>query len=331
MTASRISGAVVLLLVLLVSSTVRADNQAREWLEKMSAASQSLVYSGTFVYQHLGTVEAMQILHTRNQQGERERLFSLTGARREVLRDNREVTCILSDTQMVLTNKRHVSKSFPVNFPDDLKKLENYYTFELAGQDRVAGLDCQVVTVKSRDAFRYSRRVCIHDDHSLLLRSELIELGGRVIEQVMFTNVTFPEQIPEEDFLPRFTGSDFSWKKEPDHLVHGKQAKKGKAGWKVAELPAGFKLTDHNWHQLTAGAVNVEHWVYSDGLASVSVYIEKSLDEQEAYKGIANRGALNAYGTMVNGYYVTAIGDVPARTVKLIASSVQQRKQGYSD
>ena len=85
-------------------------------------------------------------------------------------------------------------------------------------------------------------------------------------------------------------------------------------------------LTDHNWHQLSADEPGVEHWVYSDGLASVSVYIEQSQGgSQEGYRGMAHRGALNAYGTMVAGHYVTVVGEVPRQTVELIGKSVRIR------
>jgi sigma-E factor negative regulatory protein RseB len=68
----------------------------------------------------------------------------------------------------------------------------------------------------------------------------------------------------------------------------------------------------------------VEHWVFSDGLASVSVYIEASIDKDE-YSGVTHRGALNAFGTMVDGYYVTVVGEVPRRTVELMGKSVRIR------
>ena len=90
-------------------------------------------------------------------------------------------------------------------------------------------------------------------------------------------------------------------------------------------VPAGFMLTDHSWHQLAAQDSGVEHWVYSDGLASVSVYIEKSQQAHDSYSGVTHRGALNAYGTMVSGYYVTVVGEVPRQTVELIGASVRMR------
>ena len=75
------------ILYLLAASTallqvpVSADASGRELLERMSAAAQSLNYTGTFVYQRQGLMDVMQIVHVRDELGERERLFSLTGPR----------------------------------------------------------------------------------------------------------------------------------------------------------------------------------------------------------------------------------------------------------
>ena len=137
----------------------------------------------------------------------------------------------------------------------------------------------------------------------------------------MFTAVEFPSAIAGLRLLPELDGADFTWHREPEEQPEtGDDAADSR--WKVAQVPDGFMLTDHGWHQLSADDAGVEHWVYSDGLASVSVYIEKSLKDNEAYSGVSHRGALNAYGTMVGGYYVTVVGEVPRQTVELIGKSV---------
>jgi len=300
------------------------EEDAGRWFERMSKAAQSLNYAGTFVYQNRGQLEAMHIIHAMDAQGERERLLSLTGPRREVLRDNQVVTCILGDSRSVHVNKSRPRTLFPVRFPKELMQLEKYYSFQVKGEDRVAGRDCRVVAVKPRDKLRYGRRLCVHEDSHLLLRSELTSPDGRAIEQVMFTSVEFPDRIDDSALLPDVRSADFTWQREPDQQPEpGDRAADSR--WKVIQVPDGFILTDHSWHQLTAHQAGVEHWVYSDGLASVSVYIEASHSgkDEEPHSGVSHRGALNAYGTMVDGYYVTVVGEVPRRTVEMIGQSVR--------
>lgn len=318
---------VPLLAVLLsapLASAVLAESDAREWLESMSMAARSLNYSGTFVSRHRGRMEAMHVVHAMDSDGERERLFSLTGPRREVLRDNQEVTCILGDRQAVMVNKSRPRTAFPVSFPRELMQLEQSYSFELLGEDRVAGLACRLVGVKPRDDLRYGRRLCVHEDSKLLLSLELTGPRGEVIEQLMFTSIEFPENINPEQLLPDLNDAGFSWKYQPEQPPPQSEGAVS-SRWEVGRVPPGFMLTDHSWHQLSAQDPGVEHWVYSDGLASVSVYIEKSQQAQEDYSGVSHRGALNAFGTMVAGHYVTVVGEVPRQTVELIGASVRQR------
>jgi sigma-E factor negative regulatory protein RseB len=312
-----------LFLVVTGESVLARDEQdARDWLERMSRAAQSLNYIGTFVYQNRGNLDAMRIIHAMDEQGERERLLSLTGPRREVLRDNQMVTCILGDSRSVYVNKSRPRTPFPVSFPKELMQLEKYYQFELEQEDRVAGRKCRVVAVKPRDELRYGRRLCVHEGSHLLLRSELTDADGRAIEQVMFTSVEFPEHIDNRALLPELSSADFTWKREPDQQPQA-GGRAAESRWKVFQVPDGFMLMDHSWHQLSADEPGVEHWVYSDGLASVSVYIEVSGNREDSYSGVSHRGALNAYGTMVEGHYVTVVGEVPRRTVEMIGNSVR--------
>ena len=280
-----LASSVLAVVVVAAHNVALAESDARQWLERMSMASQSLNYSGIFVYQRQGSLEAMQIVHARDESGERERLLSLTGPKREVLRDNQVVTCILGDRQAVVVNKSRPRTPFPVSFPTELMDLERHYRFNILNEDRVAGLTCRVVAVEPRDEYRYGRRFCVHDDSHLLLRSELTAASGDAIEQVMFTSVEFPQAIAGENLLPDMDGADFTWHREPKEQPESDDSA-ADSRWKVTQLPDGFMLTDHGWHQLSADDAGVEHWVYSDGLASVSVYIEKSLQDSEAYSGV---------------------------------------------
>jgi sigma-E factor negative regulatory protein RseB len=317
------SGVVTLVLLVVQLPAGAEQVDGREWLQRMSMAARSLNYIGTFVYENQGKLEAMRIVHAMDEDGEREHLMSLTGPEREVLRDNQIVTCILGDRHAVHVNKSRPRKSFQFSLPGQLEQLEQHYSFEVGGEDRVAGKHCRVVVVSPRDNLRYGRRMCVHEKSHLVLRSELTGAGDAVVEQVMFTSVEFPERIDEAALLPDINGADYTWRREPDQQPD-KTGKVADSRWKVAEVPEGFMLTDHNWHSFSVDRPGVEHWVYSDGLASVSVYIEAART-RDTYNGVSRRGALNAFGTMVDDYYVTVVGEVPGRTVEMIGRSVSSK------
>jgi sigma-E factor negative regulatory protein RseB len=73
--------------------------------------------------------------------------------------------------------------------------------------------------------------------------------------------------------------------------------------------------------------------VYSDGLATVSVFIEDQRPASGAaaapdtpeppMQGLARVGSGYAFSTVVQGHQVTAVGEVPAQTVEFIAHSVR--------
>ena len=67
----------------------------------------------------------------------------------------------------------------------------------------------------------------------------------------------------------------------------------------------------------------VEHLVYTDGLAAVSVFVEKRGEDSKPFMlGPSRMGAVNALGSRVDDYQVTTVGEVPAETIALIGGSV---------
>ena len=70
----------------------------------------------------------------------------------------------------------------------------------------------------------------------------------------------------------------------------------------------------------------VAHLVFTDGLASVSVFVEsrsaRRPADQQAVAGVASVGSASAFTTVIDGHKVTAVGEVPPATVRFIASSV---------
>jgi sigma-E factor negative regulatory protein RseB len=72
--------------------------------------------------------------------------------------------------------------------------------------------------------------------------------------------------------------------------------------------------------------VLAEHQVYSDGLATVSVFIEKSENPSAVMKGVTSMGAVHALGTQVADHQVTVVGEVPAATIIQIANSITPQR-----
>jgi sigma-E factor negative regulatory protein RseB len=303
------------------------ESEARSWLERMVEGARAVNYSGSFIYRHADRVDAMRIVHAAGEYGEREKLSSLTGPRREVIRDNREVTCILGDRQSVMVNKRRQRGPLPVHFPEDISSIERNYRFKLDGGDRVAGRPCQVVALVPRDAYRFGRRLCLDKENNLLLRSELTDDRGKVIELVMYTEIEFPENIADDALASDLDESGFRRTRQTDMAEAQAPVSAAESEWEVASVPEGFTLMDYMHHRMGKKALRVDHWVFGDGLANVSVYIEKAGPDENTYSGVSHRGGLSAYGTMTSGHHVTVVGEVPLATLELIGKSVRRKNQ----
>lgn len=313
------------LATLCMSGAAMAEENAHDWLRQMSAASQELNYRGTFVYLHQGRLEAMRIIHRAVEGGEQERLVALTGEAREVIRDKERVTCILPKSKAVMVDRSLPRKPFPSALPRDLDDLTDNYEFLVQGEDRVSGLSARIVLIRPRDGFRYGYRLWLDSASRLLLKSELIDNEGRAIEQMMFTEIELLDTISDAELQPALQGEDYARNgharaSEPA----GTQAAATPDDWTVTALPPGFMLTHRNRHGMPSSAgAEVEHLVFSDGLATVSVYIEPQ--DGSGLAGASSMGAVNALGLRQAEHQITVVGEVPQLTVERIGASVQRR------
>ncbi len=307
-----------------LAMTVAADENenVQDWLEKMNRAVRSQNYQGVFVYLHGAQLEAMRILHSVDGEQERERLVSLNGAAREVIRDRDSVTCIMPDSRQVSVDKRSPHNKFPSVLPMDLASLSRYYAFHFLGRDRVADRSVKVIGIIPKDNFRYGYRLFLDEATALPLKSDLMDDSGRPVAQIMFTSlqvgghVELPETRAAEEH--RGEGSHTAVNLGPEIFEDAQSP------WRFGDLPDGFSLQARNQWTDGNGGAPVEHLVLSDGLASVSVHIESTEQGDEGLEGGSRVGAVNAWGGVVGGHQVTAVGEVPQKTVRLVVESLEQ-------
>jgi len=308
-----------LVLALLAGGALAGEHSAQAWLERVNSALRELDYTGTFVYRYDGSMETLRIWHqARPDGGERERLHSLTGDAREILRDGDTITRILPDSKSVVVDRREATNPLNDLLPKDITSLRPYYRLQLAGQGRVAGREAVRVRIEPKDEARYGYTFWIDRDSGLLLRSDLHGDGGEVLEQIMFVSLELVDHIADSDLEPHLSGDGFTWARRSQHeRVPGEP----EGGWRVTDLPPGFELRMREMHPLPDNDGAVIHHVYSDGLATVSLYIDRHV-HKHVLEGLSRMGAMNAYGRMVGGYQVLVVGEVPAGTVERIARAV---------
>ncbi len=306
----------------------RADSsqdEARRWLERMIEAAHTLSYEGTFVYVQGQHLEAMRIAHSSGAAGEQQRMFSLSGLEREVVVANNQVTCMLPAKQeMAFQSPAYRRSPPPLSLPKELGKLEHQYRFELLGEDRVAGKKTRIVVIKPRDALRFGYRFWLDNETGMVLRSALVDEGDRVLEQLMFTDLQFKS---ESDLKP--PPSTPSPPAPEPAQGEGKMEQVEQSSWTVTRLPAGFSQVMHNRFKGDSAPQHpAEHLVFTDGLATVSVFLEPLGGAEPLLEGPAHMGAMNAFGKVIEDHQLVVVGEVPQAAVAMIASSVKFSKAG---
>ena len=309
----------VCLLVVPVLVWASDDQTIEMWLQKMHYAAHMLNYTGRFVYQQDKQLTLMSITHAVAKEGEREKLVSLDENGREVIRDGDRVTCILPDSKSVMVEHGTRKVRFPPAFPVNLDQLKGQYTFRIERQDRIAGQQARKIVFQPTDKYRYGHHLWVDEKTGLLLKTQLLDENGKLLEQFMFTQITFLDKVPEDLLKPRATGKEYTWYEAQDTTEP--EVKDDTHVWLVQELPRGFVSDMTRYHSMP-DKMPVEHLVFSDGLASVSVFIEKDKDKEPSLMGASRMGAVNAYGRTLNDYHITTIGEVPRRTVRMIGESV---------
>ena len=292
----------------------------QSWLEKMHRATHTLNYIGTFVYGQGSQLSSVQLTHRASKFGEQQRMVAMDGTGREVIRDGNKVMCIMPDSKAVVVSKVRPDKQFPPVFLVKLNKLTPFYTFKLTGTGRVAGRKVRIISITPKDQYRYGHRLWIDEETGLLLKTHLLNTENKPVEQFMFTRIEYVNSIADQLLAPVNDGKDYTWYESSDEQNTGERKR---VGMNVAWLPPGFKHDMNKMQKLPDTALPVEHMVYSDGLASVSVFVEEELQHDPSnLVGSSNLGAVNVHGRTLGDYHVTVMGEVPRQTVHKISVSV---------
>ena len=282
----------------------------------MSAADKRLNYEGIFVLRKSDKMMTMHVVHGVDERGVWESMESLNGEARKIVRHNNEVISIYPSHKLVTVSKMGDKPGLHPILPENLDKLGNYYTIHQLGDDRIADRETSVLNVQPIDAYRYGYKYWLDNETQVLLKCDLFDENGEIVEQMMYTAFHDHAAVPPTAFnIPELEGYT-------RQILNKNRGKQANIGWRVTKMPQGFMLTHST---IRSGDDNKSlHLMYSDGLASVSVFIEASESSTHRLSGASKMGALNAYGKQMNGAQITVMGEVPEATVATIAESMER-------
>lgn len=318
-----------LCVLLLVASLPAVAEDPRIWLERMGYALEHLNYEGTLVQLHGSDAAVMRVVHRVDNGRSVERITAMDEVGREIIREGDRMTCIFPDQRTVLVERR---KDRPDLDSPLRKQLAGRISFPAALYDlrlrdggRLVGRDTRLMTVEPLDEYRYGYRLWLDMATAMPLKLQVAGDNGRVVEQILFSQIAIPAAIPAAAVQPSLPIDGFIWRR-PTPPDPGEDAAVSDR-WRAENLPPGFSLRAARLKPAggTTGGGPLHHLVYGDGVASVSVFVEALAgNDEEVAEGLSRLGAANAYTTTRGGYLVTAVGEVPGITVELIAEGMRE-------
>lgn len=299
---------------------------AMGWLKKMTQGFRQQDYQGVFVYGQPNRVETFNIAHSFRDGIERERLSFLNGPEREIIREGGEVTCVYSDEQVV-TLKQDQDLPFASEFATSLSRVSQFYHLALGNPDRIAGFKVVQVTMEPMDRFRYGYQLWLLNDsrypnhQGLLIKSEMIDSQKKTLELFQFTQLDLINPIPP------------SWFDKEIALPNHYQPLEAPMGlepvsWSLQWVPGGF-MKSNKMVAKGKGSRGGERLVFTDGLTTFTVFVEKLKSGEMAPTGNQSMGATVAHMTMRTlegqNYRVTIVGEVPLATARKVAQSIAMK------
>lgn len=317
----RLARAAVVAVVALAASPGVLAGDAAQWLARAAQAARELNYAGTIVYQHGAKVETSRLVHLFENGAEFEKLVSLDGPAREVIRSQDEVRCYYPDAKVVRIEPRTFRNAFPSLFAQQQKALAEHYQFRRAEPGRVAGIEAQSWVFEPKDGLRYGHTFWADTASGLLLKARIIDERGEVVEQFAFTDLAIGARIDREQVRPSWAPTPADWVVRAAGPV---EVELRATGWSVGAVPPGFTKIVEGYRALRGRKHPVAHLVYSDGLVAVSVFIE-NVGSAPHPTGLTQQGGTHIFVRQQDDHLITVLGEAPAATMRQIAASVSRR------
>lgn len=298
-----------------------------QWLQRGTVAVQKLSYSGTFVYRSGSRSETSRIIHLASNGNQMEKLEVLDGSPREVIRNNDEVRCYLPESRLVIVEQRGTRRTFPALLPVSLAGLTDHYNIRMGGSARVAGYDSQIVRLEPRDAWRYGHQFWVERGTGLLLKADVFDERGASLESMAFTELRIGEPLSADALKPGHAASAAdAWQIRQSRLreIHDD------AQWTFRTDLPGFRrqaaMRRSTAKEGAGDGQDVLHWVFSDGLVALSVFISPLKQPAESSaEGLQTFGALSVMKRSIDGHRVVVMGDLPPAAIRRFAEGIGVR------
>lgn len=302
------------------------DRSVSDWLMRMHAASRKRAYVGTFVVTAGGAMSSARIWHVCDGALQMERIESLTGAHRRTFRRNDQVVTFLPESRLAVSEKRDSLGLFPNLLQSNDSSIAQFYRVKVAGSERVAGYVADVVQLSPIDSLRFAYRVWTEKDTGLVVKLQTLDANGLVLEQSAFSELQLNAPVSMAKMSQMMSNTE-GYQVERLEMI---KTTASDEGWVLKNDVPGFKPM--SFYKRSVGSPNegrhekTLQWIFSDGLASVSLFIEAFDPRHHIQQGSASLGATYTLTRRIGDWWLTAVGEVPPQTLTIFAQGLELKK-----
>ena len=322
----KLTATLVLLSALpLTAWALDGDTPLNNWLLRVHEASKHRAYTGTFVVSAGGNLASARIWHVCDGTQQVERVESLSGIPRATYRRNDQVVTLYPSSKVAVLESRESLGLFPALLKSTDASIGEFYNFKVLGAERLAGFEADAIALTPKDAWRYGYRVWSEKRSGLVLQLQTLDANGRVLEQSAFSELQLNAPVKMAQLVQQMEDTSGYRVSRPAMRT----VTPGSQGWSLAVPVPGFRSA--GCFNRALGAVdalpNVMQWIFTDGLATLSLFVESFDRRHHQREGATDSGGATHIVTRKLGdWWATVVGEVPVTTLNAFADALERKK-----
>lgn len=293
-----------------------ANEDGIAMMDRMIGAFSELSYEGVFVRFNGADMDSLQVRHSMIDGVEYESLVDLDGSRIEVIRIGDNVICVYPNISFE-NNADPVATPFQKFKELNQERIRQGYDFAITKEGLVAGRKAQKLELRPKDTYRFAHHFWLDQKTGFLLRHDTLDEAGNLLAKVQFTSLNTSPNLKKTDFVPKMGVYT-------EHVI--RSAPKSVDGvWAFDWLPKGFTPV---WDGEKQMGDKTSMMLISDGITSVSIFIEPIKETRNLTVTKMGPTLAGEKTHLMNGvpYLLTAVGEVPDRTIRKLLSAITPRK-----
>ena len=320
MTGSKLAMAsFVAMTALVIASPALASPQ--QLIERAQSAAETLSFQGSFVHQQESVLHTSKITQGRRGNDMITRVQALEGFRQEVVRGPSETRTYWPDKQMVKIDQTGLKRSaFPRLFIGNPQQILANYEIKQAGTIRIANLDATEYAITPKHAGRWPMRIWVDRNSGMILKCQKLATDDRVVEQAAFTELSFSAKPIQVALAPSYTDIK-NWKTHDASMTRIDSAPELKFSQETLKGFDRVGVFDRNTSD--SKQASVRRYVFSDGIATVSVFVQSKAVSGPLTDKVRHRGALSMLSREIGDTWITVMGDIPPDALARFAQTIE--------